>query len=70
MFEGVKRRTEARNTVFEGTVKWANRMGSKGKYPNLTNAYRHYKTQLQKAKPGTQPATLKNFAELLAGSGL
>lgn len=70
MVEGLKRRTEARNTVFEGTVKWANRMGTKGKYPNLANTYRHYKTELQKSKPGTQPATLKNFAERLAGSGL
>ena len=70
MFEGVKRRTVARNEVFAGTVKWANRQGARGKYPNLTNTYRRYKTELQKNKPGTEPATLKNFAELLAGSGL
>ncbi|MBT8493712.1 MAG: hypothetical protein KJO07_11685 [Deltaproteobacteria bacterium] len=63
---GTARRRAARTSAMDATATWIAKRGkSKTGYPSLSESYRFYKNHLANNKPGTKPATFRNFTEQL-----
>ena len=70
MGQGVERRQVARRDAVSKTVAQVKRQLRKGETVTFTEAYRTYRVQLEKIKPGTTPQDLRSFAAELSVHGL